>query len=202
MPARGRAPYARGPLRRRRLTPATLLALLLVLAATVWLAANARIALRWIYPVYYLDRIVYWAGEHGLDPWLVAAVVRVESNFRPTAISPRGARGLMQLLPETASWAAKQTGERHFFADQLFDAEVNLRLGTWYLAQLLREFGGRETLALAAYNAGRSRVERWLLEASWDGSEAKVDAIPFGETRRFVARVLRIWRLYAWIHGA
>lgn len=186
----------------RRLALGWLLVLAGMLGLTVWGVVHVRWVLRWVYPVYYRESIVRWSREHGLDPWLVAAVVRVESNFSPTAVSSRGARGLMQLLPETAQWVAQQSGDRDFFPDLLFDPDVNLRLGTRYLAQLMQEFQGRETLALAAYNAGRSRVDRWLAESQWDGTESGVDGIPYGETRRFVARVLRIRRLYQWIYGS
>lgn len=185
----------------RRLTPASLAALLAILGCTVWAAANVRTVLRWIYPVYYRDVIERWAAAHGLDPWLVAAVVRVESNFRPSATSPRGARGLMQLLPDTARWVSRQMGDDSFFEDLLYDPEVNVRLGTWYLADLLKQFDGSEPLALAAYNAGRGVVRRWLSESTWDGSEEGIEAVPYGETRRFVARVLRMWRIYRWLYA-
>lgn len=184
-----------------RLTPGSALALLAILALTVWAAANVRTVLRWLYPVYYREIIERWAVSHGLDPWLVAAVVRVESNFRPSVTSPRGARGLMQLLPETARWVSEQMGDAAFFEDLLYDPEVNVRLGTWYLADLLREFAGNEPTALAAYNAGRGTVQRWLSESTWDGSEEGIEAVPYGETRRFVARVLRLWRIYRWLYA-
>ncbi|MEW6045563.1 MAG: lytic transglycosylase domain-containing protein [Bacillota bacterium] len=186
---------------RGRLTPLWILALFGLLAATVWGAANIRAIGRWLYPVYHRDVIEDWAARRGLDPWLVAAVVRVESNFRPTAVSSRGARGLMQLLPDTARWVAEQAGERDFFPDLLFVPEVNVRLGTWYLAELLKEFDGREALALAAYNAGRGNVRRWLAESAWDGTESALGGVPYRETRKFVARVLRLRRIYRWLYG-
>ncbi len=184
-----------------RLTPGAAVALLAILALTVWTATNVRTVLRWWYPVYYREPIVRWSAAHGLDPWLVAAVVRVESNFRPLATSPRGARGLMQLLPETARWVSGRMGEERFFEDLLYDPETNVRLGTWYLANLLREFDGRLPVALAAYNAGRGTVQRWLEQSTWDGSEQRLEGVPYGETRRFVARVLRSWRMYRWLYA-
>ncbi|WP_324669863.1 lytic transglycosylase domain-containing protein [Geochorda subterranea] len=184
-----------------RLTPGAAAALLAILALTVWTATNVRTVLRWWYPVYYRESIVRWSAAHGLDPWLVAAVVRVESNFRPLATSPRGARGLMQLLPETARWVSGRMGEERFFEDLLYDPETNVRLGTWYLADLLREFDGRLPVALAAYNAGRGTVQRWLEQSTWDGSEKRLEGVPYGETRRFVARVLRSWRMYRWLYA-
>jgi len=184
-----------------RLTPGAAAAVLAILALAVWTAVNVRTVLRWWYPIYYQEPIVRWAVARGLDPWLVAAVVRVESNFRPLATSPRGARGLMQLLPDTARWVSSRLGEDHFFEDLLYDPETNVRLGTWYLADLLREFDGRVPVALAAYNAGRGTVQRWLADETWDGSEQRLDVVPYGETRRFVAKVLRWWRMYRWLYA-
>ena len=186
----------------RRLSPGWGVALALLALALVGVVANLRAVVAWLYPIYHREALFHWARQRGLDPWLVVAVVRVESNFRPTAVSQRGAVGLMQLLPETARWVAEQSGERDFFPDLLYDPEVNIRLGTWYLAYLMEAFGGREAPALAAYNAGKSRVQRWMQDGGWDGSPQRLHAIPYGETRRFVERVLRMREIYRWIyHG-
>jgi len=172
---------------------------LALLALAGW--QHRQLWLRWVYPVYYRELLFHWAQRRQLDPWLVVAVVRVESNFRTTAVSERGAVGLMQLLPETARWVARLEGEAEFLPDLLFDPETNARLGTRYLAHLLQLFEGREALALAAYNAGAGRVERWVEQTGWDGSPSRLDAIPYGETRRFVERVLRMRDLYRWLYG-
>ncbi len=185
----------------RRLTAARAAAVALLAGAVWWGAANVRVVVGWFYPVYYRDLIERWSGAHGLDPWLVAAVVKVESNFSTTAVSPRGAIGLMQVLPETGRWVADQIGARDFFPDLLLDPETNVRMGTWYLAALLEEFSGREAAALAAYNAGRGRVWRWMAETGWDGSLRGLEAVPFAETRQFVRKVLRMRRVYGWVHG-
>ncbi|HEY8486759.1 MAG TPA: lytic transglycosylase domain-containing protein [Limnochordales bacterium] len=185
----------------RRLSVGWAVTLAVLAVALVAGVANLRTVVSWLYPIYYRELLLQWAGRRGLDPWLVVAVVRVESNFSTTALSPRGAVGLMQLLPDTARWIAEQTGEGEFFADLLFVPEVNVRLGTWYLAHLLEIFQGREAAALAAYNAGRGRVERWLEEGGWDGSADSLRAVPYGETRRFVERVLRMRELYRWLYA-
>ena len=186
----------------RRLSPGWMAVLALLALVLVGGLANLRTVVAWLYPVYHRELLLRWAERRGLDPWLVVAVVRVESNFSPTAVSERGAVGLMQLLPDTARWVAQQAGERDFFPDLLYDPEVNIRLGTWYLAYLLEAFGGREALALAAYNAGKSRVERWVKDGGWDGSPDRLHVIPYGETRRFVERVLRMRAIYRWVYQA
>ncbi|WP_258359617.1 lytic transglycosylase domain-containing protein [Moorella sulfitireducens (nom. illeg.)] len=149
---------------------------------------------RLFYPLPYLEFIVEYAHQEGLDPLLVAAVTRVESKFYPRAQSAEGARGLMQLMPETARLAAGQLGLA-YDPERLFSPEYNLRLGSWYLAELLREFGDLNP-ALAAYNGGRGNVHNWLEKGVWDGSTRNLDQIPFPETREFVRRVLYDYRVY------
>ncbi|MEW6661491.1 MAG: lytic transglycosylase domain-containing protein [Bacillota bacterium] len=151
--------------------------------------------LRWAYPLEYVDIIRLEAWEKGLDPYLVAAVLRVESRFDPEAVSPKGARGLMQLMPETAQWVAKQAGVK-YHPDKLFDPGYNIKLGTWYLSDLLHEFNGNIWLALAAYNGGRGNVRQWLASRRWLGDVETLHKIPFAETRRFVQKVRITWIVY------
>ena len=154
----------------------------------LFLAYVGLVGVRAFYPIAYTAQIAALAEEYGLDPELIGAVVRCESRFDVHAVSPRGAIGLMQIMPETGSWIAEQLAVPDFRAEQLSDAALNLRLGTWYLRHLLDRFGSRE-VALAAYNAGPSHAERWVLGI---GS-------PFPETRAYVERVARavpIYRIY------
>src|SRR5690606_24350900 len=102
----------------------------------------------------YRATVERWASEYGVDARLVAAVVRVESRYVPSARSSKGARGLMQLMPDTGAWVAERLGLGPVEPDELEDPELNLRLGTWYLAYQIRAFNGDLTLALAAYNGG------------------------------------------------
>ncbi|MBO8141739.1 MAG: lytic transglycosylase domain-containing protein [Firmicutes bacterium] len=182
-----------GPFRGRVLW----LALALFLAA----ALLVKPALRWLFPIQYAREIAAAAREADLDPFLVAAVVHAESGFRPRAVSVRGARGLMQLMPDTASWIAGQLGLETPHPDRLFEPELNLRLGAWYLQHLVGEFQGNELAALAAYNAGRARVSQWLADGTWDGRKDTLDRIPFAETRGHVRRVLFARDAYRWLYG-
>jgi len=158
---------------------------------------GARLALTQLYPVSFRTHIARCGEEHGLDPHLVAAVIRAESRFRPDATSPQGARGLMQVMPGTGRWVAEQMG-LPYDDDLLYDPEYNIRVGCWYLAALLREFAGDPVLALAAYNGGLTNVNIWLSERRWTG---EVVHIPFPETRHYVAAVLRDQRRYRIIYG-
>lgn len=174
------------------------LALLLALAITVYF--GGRYTLSQVYPLTYRQSLFQRAEEYQLDPYLVAALIRTESRFRPDATSAQGARGLMQIMPETGEWAAEQINIP-YDAELLYDPDYNIRLGSWYLASLRQEFGGDMVLALAAYNAGHSNVQRWLSENRWTGEHATLDQIPFRETRNYVARVMRDHDFYKQMYG-
>ena len=135
------------------------------------------------------------ATEFDLDPYLLAAVIRQESNFRPAVVSRAGAHGLMQLMPTTAAALARQEGmawDRRY----LTSAEVNLHLGAAHLAALLRTYDGDVIPALAAYNAGGRPVARWLRNPGAKNRVEFVEQIGYPETRGFVQAVVRNWALY------
>lgn len=152
-----------------------------------------------LYPFPWRPEITEAAERNGLDPFLVAAVIREESSYHPEAISRAGARGLMQLLPRTAELVA-EIQRRPWHDRALEDPRTNLELGTAFLAALLREWRDPR-LALAAYNAGPTRVRRWWSERRTDDLEAWVEQIPFDETRHYVKRVWLAWAEYRRIYG-
>lgn len=151
---------------------------------------------RLIYPIHHGEIIAEHARNYNLEPQLVAAVIRVESSFKSEAESAKGARGLMQIMPETGAWAAEQVGMHDYDGEKLFDPHVNITLGTWYLHHLYQTFDTNPYAALAAYNGGRGHVKRWLDEGIWDGSRENLNDIPFPETRNFVSRVEAAYRRY------
>lgn len=183
---------------RRRWPFTHLLALVLALVALAYF--GGRWAIASYYPLEYRTILFARAQESGLNPYLVAAVIRAESRFRPDAISQQGARGLMQIMPDTGEWAAKQLG-LPYNVDLLYDPDYNVRLGCWYLASLQEEFAGDIVLALAAYNGGRGNVEKWLNERQWTGEHHTLEQIPFAETRQYVKKVLRDVKRYEWIYA-
>jgi soluble lytic murein transglycosylase len=131
----------------------------------------------------------------GLDPALVYAVMREESGYRPEVLSVSGARGLLQLMPETAERVARREGLPQFSADDLFLPDINIELGTAYLDELLVRFSGRTSAAVGSYNAGPHRVAEWLVDASPEDDEW-VEDIPYDQTRGYVKRVLRSVHAY------
>jgi len=156
--------------------------------------------LKLVFPLYHQEAIEFYADQHDLDPLLVASVIWVESRFDIRAESPRGARGLMQIMPQTGEWISEQINVPYDL-EKLYDPVHNIRLGTWYLANLRNEFDGNMNLVLAAYNGGRGNVRNWMNEGIWLGDEEGISNIPFGETREYVRRVNMIHRVYQKLYG-
>lgn len=173
--------------------------LILLVVAVVLLALPAF--WRTVYPLKYRDLIFENAERHNLDPYLLTAIIFVESKFDKNAVSHRGARGLMQVMPETGKWVASQLDIESFSEEDMFDPELNIRIGSWYFADLMRQFENNTKTSLAAYNAGRGRVERWINERIWQPSDG-IGGIPFAETREYVKRVLKVRERYKRIYGS
>ncbi|HBG21872.1 MAG TPA: transglycosylase [Peptococcaceae bacterium] len=152
------------------------------------------------YPWPYKQEMVEVGASYGVDPFLLAAVAKVESGFNPDARSDAGAVGLMQVMPSTADWAAEQMGYDGFHADLLYQPDVNLLIGGWYLSNLLEEFDGDVVTALAAYNAGRGNVSAWLESERWEGTMHDLESIPFPETRDYLRSVLRNYEIYQYLY--
>jgi len=151
---------------------------------------------RILFPQPYWDQIKAEASKNGLDPYMVASLIRQESEFNPGAISKANAYGLMQLLPSVGKQMAKAEGIHHFDANSLLDPSTNIRLGAHYLKQTLDKFGGQEALAFAAYNAGDERVTDWQAAGNYRGIDEFVESIPFTETREYVQALVRNERIY------
>ena len=143
-----------------------------------------------LFPVRHISLIRERAAGQGLDANLVLALIRQESAFQDAAHSSADARGLMQILPSTGRSLAREAHMARFTVSMLYQPETNIALGTRHLASLLQRYGGRVELALAAYNAGQSRVDRWLQEFGDGDVTAFVEHIPFTETRGYVKQVL------------
>lgn len=149
-----------------------------------------------LFPEPYWTIIKTESAKNDLDPYLVASLIRQESEFNPSAVSYANAWGLMQLLPSVGRSLAHQEGMNHFQTFQLLDPETNIRLGTRYLKQMLDHFGGVPEYALAAYNAGDSRVEDWQASGPYSGMDEFVESIPFTQTREYVQAILRNIEIY------
>jgi soluble lytic murein transglycosylase len=143
------------------------------------------------YPLRYEQIVRGHARNYDLDPALLAAVIYQESKFKPDARSKSGAIGLMQLLPDTAKGIALHTGGTQFQVKDLYDPELNVRYGAWYLRHLIQKYEDERT-ALAAYNAGQDNVDHWRAAGS---------GIQFAETRAYVDRVEELKKIYRDAYG-
>ena len=148
------------------------------------------------YPYEYKEYIRTYSAENNLPEALVCAVVYTESTFRPDAVSPVGARGLMQLMEESFDWTRNKLGEgEEVTYDTMFDPETNIRYGSKMLSLLLEEFGSVET-ALCAYHAGWGNVKNWLKNPDYSSDGRTVDVIPYDDTRYYVNKVKQTAQIY------
>ncbi|HEY0017894.1 MAG TPA: transglycosylase SLT domain-containing protein [Longimicrobium sp.] len=158
--------------------------------------------LRVVFPFPFRDLVLEEANRVDVDPYLLAGLVRQESSFNPRARSWVGATGLSQIMPATGQWLAPGAGVSSFDPSLLAVPEINLRMGARYLRDQLRRYGGKRDLALAAYNAGPSRADRWRRELGYGGDpDAFREKIPFDETREYVKLVLRNAVVYRRLYG-
>ena len=150
------------------------------------------------HPIYYKDLIEQYAAENNLKPAFVAAIILNESSFRTDAESSVGARGLMQLMPDTAEWIAGKLDMDYFHFDFMYDAEMNIRFGTWYLGYLSRLFRGDPVSVASAYHAGQGTVTRWLSDESKtrDGVSLNLDSLSDGPTKTYAGRVTQAYAIY------
>jgi soluble lytic murein transglycosylase len=155
-----------------------------------------------LFPQPYWKELVANAGSNGLDPYLVASLIRQESEFNAGAVSPANAYGLMQLLPSVGKSVAKKHGMKGFSTKQLLDPSTNLELGTINLKQVLDRFGGQAEYALAAYNAGDTPVRQWLATNDYKDVPEFVESIPYTETRDYVQAILRNREMYRALYPA
>lgn len=148
-------------------------------------------------PVIHKDIINFYAGEFKIDPLFITSLVKVESNFAKRARSYRGAIGLMQIMPATAKELALERGYNSFNESDLEDPKTNIHLGVYYLYKLLKDFNNNKILALAAYNAGKGKVQTWYRQNPL--MQVEINDIPYQETKNYIKSVMRT---YKWLKRA
>ena len=154
-----------------------------------------------LFPRPYWTDLKKFSIANGLDPYLVASLIRQESEFNPIAVSRANAVGLMQLLPRTGKSVARQVAMKRYNPSQLYTPTVNLELGTHYFRGMVDQFGGSFEQALAAYNAGSDRVVEWMGQGKYRDSAEFVESIPFTETREYVQAIMRNASVYRQLYG-
>lgn len=169
----------------------------------LYMPLNAAPASFWrlAFPLPFKNELARNSRAHSLDPYMVAALVRQESEFNPAAVSRSKAYGLTQVLPSTGRSISRKAGIHHFRASMLFSPEINLKLGTLYVRMLLDALEGQWESALASYNAGKSRVVNWRTWFDFREPAEFVETIPFTETRNYVQMVMRNADVYRRLYG-
>lgn len=171
-----------------------LLVLLIVLVLLVGLSFGFAVYSTMTHPVKYSKEIQKYGEEYNVDPLLVLAVIKVESNFDTEAVSDAGANGLMQIMPETAK-SIQQNRNQKYEDDLITDPHKNIELGVYYLSYLLHHFQDRN-LAIAAYNGGIGNVKNWLNDKALSQDGETLKNIPLGETRYYVVKINNQYDIY------
>jgi len=155
-----------------------------------------RYVMEKIYPQTYSEYVVKYANEFGVDPWLVYAVIKAESNFDKNVVSNSNAKGVMQLMDNTAEEVAGTLmADENFKTEMLFDVETNIKLGTKYLSDLINKYGNYY-VAVAAYNAGIGTVDKWISEGVIEADGSNIENIPYKETNMYVRKIIRDYGIY------
>lgn len=153
-----------------------------------------------LYPYPHRDLIMEYCATYQVEQYLVLGIIKAESRFHVNAQSHVGARGLMQIMPETGNWIAEQMKIEDYTVDKLYNPSYNIPMGVWYLAYLDRTFAGNMVKVVAAYNAGEHKIKKWLTEGNWTGEMQDIKQIPYQETREYVDRVLFNYQIYKRIY--
>ena len=153
-----------------------------------------------IYRQDYSEYVEKYAKENNVDPLLIYAIIKAESNFDDEAVSGRGATGLMQLMDNTAKEVATNEAVEYVSNESLFDPEVNIKLGVKYFANLIEVFNNN-AVALAAYNAGMGTVQGWIDDGIINADGSDIENIPYNETNMYVRKILRDYEIYLNIYN-
>lgn len=176
------------------------IAILFLLGLFLTALINSSWFLKFLYPFPHRDIVVRYCGEYKVDPYLTLAIIRTESRFHSKAYSRAGARGLMQIMPETGYWIAGQLKIDNYNEEMLNQPYYNIPMGIWYMSYLDKTFSANMPQMLAAYNAGESKVKKWLADKTWSGNIQDLDEIPYQETRDYVDKVIFDYKIYKRIY--
>ncbi len=172
----------------------------LCMVLVVFIYVKSSFVGKLLYPIYYEQEIRQSALNYDMNPYLLAAIIRVESNYEKKSISHKGAIGVMQLMPTTAAWIIERGFNNQIASKDIAVVETNINLGTWYLSWLYQYYEGNLVQAVAAYNAGQGNVDRWLQNKTWDGTIEQIEQVPYQETKQYVQRVLYYYEKYQKLH--
>ncbi len=170
--------------------------------ALILYLGNTKAILKLLYPLKYQEEVYRYSERFDLDPLLVFSIIKVESSFDRYAVSQKGAKGLMQVTDKTGAWAAETLNIKDYSSINLFDPNINILIGCWYLDRLRMEFKGDLRLAITAYNGGSGRVQEWLKNKELSSDGKSLDKIPFPETEKYMERVLKEYKIIRYIYAS
>ena len=176
-----------------------LLGLLIIVVVLIFCVKGYFYAKKTIFPNTYNSYIQEYSKEYGVDPLLVKGIVRTESDFNTNALSNMGAKGLMQITNSTGEWIAGKVGVKDFTPIMLYNPKINIEFGCWYIKNLENEFKNKDN-AIAAYNAGRNNVKKWLVNKKYSTNGITLNKIPFKETANYVKRVNLYEKIYSYLY--
>ncbi|MCX7904697.1 MAG: lytic transglycosylase domain-containing protein [Caloramator sp.] len=165
-----------------------------LLIIVLLLLLNLKNIFKIFYPIKYDKYVVKYSKRYNVDPYLIYALIKAESNFDKNALSHKGAIGLMQITPNTGRYISNLLKEKNYRDGDLFDPEKNIKYGVFYFKKLYSDFGYDLDLALAAYNAGEGNVRRWIIN-----NKLKEEML-FKETKLYIKKVKKYYMIYKWIY--
>ncbi len=154
-----------------------------------------KIVAKQYYKLENAEIIEMYSDEYNIDPYLVCAIIHTESKFNSKALSPKGASGYMQLMKQTADWGASDINIENYSYDRIFEPEINIQIGTWYLSKLFSQFKD-DDVVIASYNGGSGNVTKWLQDSRYSKDNVSLHTIPFKETNDYVDRVNFAYKVY------
>lgn len=163
---------------------------------TLALINNSTTVIRMAYPIKYKASVEKYSKQFNVDKNLVYAVIKAESSFTENAVSKKNAVGLMQITEKTGAWGAKELNIDNYRYESLFNPDLNIKIGCWYLSTLMKQFDNNLQLTLSAYNAGSGNVSQWLGDERYSFDGASLTNIPFDETQNYVLKVNEYYGVY------
>mgnify|MGYP001156314709 CR=1 FL=1 len=174
----------------------------LLLAAITLLNRGSDTVMNTAYPRKYDEYVTYYAGKYQIDPYILYSIIRTESNFNPQAESNVGARGLMQITEITFDWIkTKIAPDEPLTFDDLYDPEVNIRFGSYFISYCLQRYDDDLATAAAAYHSGLGTVDTLLADSQYSQDGKVLDAFPYPQMRRYVQKVTDAYAQYSEIYG-
>ncbi|OOB80385.1 MAG: lytic transglycosylase [Epulopiscium sp. Nuni2H_MBin003] len=171
--------------------------ILILIVSLIIIGVRAVYAL---YPTPLKEYVMTLADKYEIDYLLIYAIIQTETHFDTNAVSRSNAKGLMQIMDQTGNWAAEELDLINFEPQDLFDPFTNIKIGTWYISKLIKQYGNDIDKALMAYNAGSGNVAKWLSDTRYSSDGITVHTIPFEETRNYIIKVNFHYTIYKFLY--